>query len=156
MFLRKRRLSLCNSRRRSFAQNENGESLVAFALTLPIMFGFIFGLLQVSMAFYTYEYISELAREGTRYAIVHGADCVAAGGSSCTVTSTGVQSYVAGIGLPNVGGGTLNVAATYPLNNEAPGSPVLVKVSYNFPFNIPFMPTSSISMASSSEMYIVQ
>jgi len=140
----------------SAARSERGESLVAFALTIPILFAFIFGLMQVCLAFYTYEWISECAREGTRYAIVHGSTCQAGTGASCTVAAPGVNTYVAGIGLPNLGGGAMTVATTYPDGDEVPPHRVKVNVTYVFPFNIPFVQSNTLSMSSTSEMSILQ
>jgi hypothetical protein len=148
--------------RKILARAEQGEFLVSFALSFPILFGFIFGLMQVCLALYSHEYISELAREGARYAIVHGPDCLSSGGASCEVTATtgagsypSVNSYVSGIGFPNLGGGTVIVSTTYP-NGEAVSEPVLVKVTYVFPYHLPFITSSSLSMSSTSEMNIIQ
>jgi hypothetical protein len=120
------------------------------------LFTFVFGLMQVSLAYYTYEWISECAREGTRYAIVHGSTCQTAGGASCTVTSSGVNTYVAGIGLPNLGGGRMTVTTTYPDGDEVPPHRVQVTVTYLFPYNIPWVTSRSLNMSSSSEMTILQ
>jgi Flp pilus assembly protein TadG len=143
-------------------RGECGESLVSFALTVPILFGLIFGLMQLCMALYSHEYISELAREGARYAIVHGPDCLTSSGTSCMVTATSsagsfpsVNDYVLHSGLPNFSGGKVTVSTTYP-NGEAVNQPVLVKVTCAFPFQIPFVTSTTLAMSSSSEMYIIQ
>jgi Flp pilus assembly protein TadG len=141
-------------------RGEEGSQLVEFALTLPILLGIIFGLMQICLAFYTHEYISELAREGTRYAIVHGPACVTLGGASCTVTASGVNSYVAGLGWPNLGGVTFsasNVTTTYPgTGGELVNNPVVVTVTYQFPYKIPFITSKTLSLKSTSQMYIIQ
>jgi Flp pilus assembly protein TadG len=147
---------------RSLSWGERGQALVEFALTLPILLTFIFGLMQICMAFYTHEYISELAREGTRYAIVHGSTCATSpGGASCTASTTAsdatsVASYVQGSGWPNLGGGALTPTVNYLNGDEAPGHQVQVSITYKFPYNIPFIPPSVLSMASSSTMTIIQ
>jgi Flp pilus assembly protein TadG len=145
-----------NHRKRSFTQSENGGTLVEFALGLPVMFALMFGLIEVCLALYSHEYISELAREGARYAMVHGSTCVASGGSSCTATAAQVQAYVSSIQLPNFGGGTVTPVVTYPAGNETPGSSVKVKVTYAFPYRIPFVPSSTLTMSSTSVMDILQ
>jgi len=143
-------------------QGERGQVLVEFALTLPILLMFVFGLMELCLAFYTHEYISELAREGTRYAIVHGSTCVTSpGGASCTASSTAsdatsVATYVQGRGWPNLGGGTLTPVVTYLNNDKAPGHQVRVSITYQFPYNIPFIPATVLSMTSSSTMTILQ
>ena len=67
-----------------------------------------------------------------------------------------VNNYVKAIGLPNLGGGTMTVATTYPDGDEVPPHRVQVKVTYTFPYAIPFVPSSAISMSSTSEMNILQ
>jgi Flp pilus assembly protein TadG len=139
----------------SLLRGEAGESMIATALTLPALTAFLFGLMQVCLAYYTYEMISERAREATRYAVVHGSTCETSAGASCTVTAAEVETYATAAGLPNVVGGTLSATATYPDGDEVPGHRVLVKVSYVFPFKVPFESNRSISMAATSEMTII-
>ena len=147
----------------NLVHGENGESLVGFAMALPLLLGFLFGLMQVCLGFYTYEWISEAAREGTRYAIVHGATCESSTGISCMVTGTegagsflSVDRYVSGIGLPNLGGGTMNVLTTYPDGDEVPPHRVMVSVTYTLPYKIPFISSRPITMSSASQMSILQ
>ncbi len=149
-------------RLQTLMRGERGNALVSFALSLPILFAFIFGLMELCLGFYSHECISELAREGARYAIVHGPNCMTSSGISCTVTATtgagsfpGVNAYVSQSGLPNLGGGTITVNTTYP-NGELVNQPVKVKVTCSFPFNVPFVPATTFNMSSTSEMYIIQ
>jgi len=149
--------SAARARRWSRSRPEEGSALVEFALTVPILVTFFFGLIQVCLASYMHQVISETAREGTRYAMVHGSSCVTGNGStSCTATAAAVNSYVAANGWPNIGGGTLGINTTYPDGNENPGSRVQVNVTYLFPFKIPFVPPSTLTMSSTSVTYIVQ
>jgi Flp pilus assembly protein TadG len=147
---------LAQLRRRKSRGNEEGSALVEIALTLPVLITFFFGLIEVSLAFYTHQVLSESAREGTRYAIVHGSTCTTGSGSACTVSAATVNSYVSGLSWPNFGSSAMSVNTTYPDGNEAPGSRVQVTITYGFPFRVPFIPTSTLTMSSSSVMYIVQ
>ena len=140
---------------RSSRHGEDGQSLVELAFALPILMAFIFGLMQVCLLFYAWEMISECAREGSRYAIVHGPTCETAGGVSCEATASQVSSYVSGIGYPNLGNGTMSVSTTFP-NGESLNQPAVVTVTYTFPYRIPGYTTKNLSMQSVSEMYIVQ
>lgn len=147
-------------RGRGCLRGEEGAELVEFALTLPILIGVIFGLMQICLALYTHEYLSEMAREGTRYAMVHGPTCKKSGGASCTATAANVNSYVAGLGWPNIGGGTFNasnVTTTFPgTGGQLVGNPVVVSITYQFPYKIPFVTSKTLSMTSKSQMTIVQ
>jgi Flp pilus assembly protein TadG len=117
---------------------------------------FVFGVMEICIAFYVHESISELAREGTRYAIVHGSSCETSSGSSCTATAANVQIYIAGLGLVGSGGGAMTVTASFPDGNENPGSRAQVTIQYTLPFKIAFMKTSPVTMSSTSMMYILQ
>jgi Flp pilus assembly protein TadG len=148
--------SALRRRRQNPARSEEGGALVEFALTVPILFTFFFGLIEVSMALYMHQVLSECAREGTRYAMVHGSTCVNGAGSSCTMTAASVNSYVSGLTWPNIGGAPIVVSTTFPDGNQSPGSRVKVYVSYAFPYRVPFIPPTTLNMSSTSVTYIVQ
>ena len=136
--------------------DEDGGELLEFAVSISILFTLVFVTMQVCLGFYSYGLISESAREGSRYAIVRGATCTTAAGASCTVTAAQIQTYVSGLGFPNIGGGTMSVTASFPSGNQNPGSLVLVKITYTVPVKIPFVPKNSWSFIATSEMPILQ
>ena len=143
-------------RKRQRAGNEDGSALIEFAVTLPVLFTLIFCFMEMCLAFYTHEMISEAAREGTRYAMVHGASCPNSTSPMCEATAAQVNAAVSGMGWPDVAGGTMTVATTYPDGNEAVGSRVQVKLTYVFPIAMPFVPKNSLTMTSTSLTYILQ
>jgi len=71
-------------------QGERGQALVEFALLLPLMLLIITGLFDVARAVWQENTLAYAAREGTRYAIVHGS----------------AGSPAAGPDNPNCGGST--------------------------------------------------
>jgi Flp pilus assembly protein TadG len=148
----------CRRTRRARGQRsgEEGSSLVEFAISIPVLLTFFFGLIQVCIATYTRGAISECAREGTRYAIVHGSSCQTAASASCTLTASAINTFVSSSPWPNLGGGAMTENTTYPDGNENPGSRVQVTVTYAFPFRVPWIPASTLTMSSTSVMYIVQ
>lgn len=136
--------------------HEGGGSLIEFVLSFSAMMAFVFAIMEMCMLFYTYGMISESARDATRYAIVRGSTCLTSSSTSCTATSTSISNYAKGLGLPNIGGGTLNVTTTFPDGNQNPGSRVKVDIQYSVSIKLPFMPHNAIPLDSSSEMYILQ
>jgi Flp pilus assembly protein TadG len=134
---------------------DEGGSLLEFAVTLPVLFSLMFCFMETCMALYTYEMISESAREGTRYAMVRGASCPSAANPTCEANAPQVKAYVAGLGWPNIGGGVITPTVSYD-GNEAVGSHVQVTVSYTFQIAMPFVPTKSITMSSTSKETIIQ
>lgn len=137
-------------------RNEQGFSLIEMALTLPLLFTLIFCFMELCLLFYSRYLISEYAREGTRYAMFHGAACPNTTNPTCEVTASQVNTYVSGLGWPNLAGGTIAVNTTYPDGNEAIGSRVKVAVTYTFRITMPFVPRNPFTMSSSSQEYILQ
>ena len=149
--------------RRRGLRDEDGQALVEAALTMPIIFAFVFTMIELCLAFYSYCLISESAREGTRYAIVHGATCETATKASCTASESDIENYTLNLGYPNLGGGTMQATASFPdtasgsgTPNQNPGKRVQVTVNYTFPITLPFVPNGSIPMQSTSVMYYIQ
>ena len=98
-------------RLRAFARvDETGQSLIEFALILPIVLLIITGLFDVARATWQENTLAYAAREGTRYAIVHGSASL-----DGTVVYPGNEQPVidavraAAVGVPNV-----TVTVTWP------------------------------------------
>jgi Flp pilus assembly protein TadG len=153
------------------AQAEEGSTIVEFALASTILFAVLFGIFETSFALYSYTYISDAAREATRYAIVRGSACT--GFPECGTTPRGAQqadvlNYVQHLGYPGIdtSSSKLGVTATWPTTGTActpitspcnnPGNLVKVVVTYKYPLSIPFVPKASVNMSSTSEMVISQ
>ncbi|MDE3112340.1 MAG: pilus assembly protein [Chloroflexota bacterium] len=89
---------------------DDGTAIVEFSLLLPVLMLLILGLFDVSRAVWQENTLAYAAREGTRYAIVHGAAASPGTqqgpGNTAAIVNT-VQS--AAIGVPNV-----NVTVNYP------------------------------------------
>ena len=137
--------------------SEDGSALIEFALTLPTLCCLLFCFLELCLLFYSYDMISESAREGNRYAIVRGASCQTSAGVSCETTAAKVNTYVSNLGWPNLAGGTMVVDTTYPKNgSDVVGNPVQTTVTYTFRITMPLVPTSAFSLSSTSVMYILQ
>lgn len=145
---------------------EDGSSMVEFALSSVVLFLTMLGIMEISLAMYSDHITYEAAREGSRYAMVRGDTCMA-GGASCTATAADIQSYVRALGYPGINSQNMTVTTTYaayPTGNTCspnancanPGNQVTVKVDYVFPLSIPFVPASTLNMSSSSSMVISQ
>lgn len=100
--------------------DERGQSLVEFALLLPLMLLIVTGLFDLARAVWQENTLAYAAREGTRYAIVHGSAGVPAAGPDnpdCSgltpdqVICTEIPRVVrqAAIGVQNI-----TVTITYP------------------------------------------
>jgi Flp pilus assembly protein TadG len=153
----KPRFNGLNAETRNRLRGERGSALVEMAVSFPILVLITVGLIEICMMFYTHAYISELAREGARYAMLHGPTCVTApSATSCEVTAAQVNAYVSAIALPNLGGGTMTPVTSFGAGGQVVGGTVVVTVTYTFPFHVPYMPSKTVTMSSASTATIVQ
>ena len=165
-------------------KDESGAALVEMALTCSILVMLLLGLFEMTLAFYAYHYVSDAARECSRWAIVRGS-------TSCTNTPTlsgivcptdpsqpsgatedEIANYVKTLGYPGIDSANLmNVTVetsqvsadntTWASCGEgtscnAPGDQVRVTVTYNFPLNVPFWRSVILPVTSSSSMVFSQ
>lgn len=140
-------------------QDENGASLVEFALCSSVLFMTLFGIFALCGALYSYVFISEAARDASRYALVRGSECT--GFSDCDIKSGQINTYVKSLGYPGINTANVTASAAWSGSyspSNAPGNVVTVTVTYNLPLSIPFWPQSgsTIHMSSSSQMTISQ
>lgn len=83
---------------------DEGATLVETTFAMVIVFMLLFGVLDFSLAFYTYHYVSDAAREGARYASVRGSDCSKNMGGApptafnCNATESQIATYVTHLG----------------------------------------------------------
>ncbi len=105
---------------------QKGQSLLEFALLLPILLIMLMGLLDLGRAYYAIVALEDMAGEGAAYASIHPMDIA------------GVQQRVseAGGGLVYVGPSMVTV--THP-PSVLPGAPITVTISYPFVILTPFV-----------------
>ena len=89
------------------ALREDGSALVEIGLACTILMLMMFGIFQLSMGLYTYHFLSDMARRGTRYAIVRGsASCTNTPNlTNCGATPAQIQTYVQNLGYPGINAG---------------------------------------------------
>ena len=163
-------------------ERERGSTLLEFALVITVLLTLIFGIIDFSRAIYAYHFVSNAAREATRYASVRGSACNT-WAAACPAASTDVTSYVQSIvssgiyvssvttGTPPNTAGALGVTTTWPATTGSgvtclsggqtktnyPGCIVTVKVQYSYGFTLPYLASlSKISMSSTSKFVISQ
>ena len=163
---------------RRATQAEEGGSLVEIALSCLILIPILFGIIQLSMALYCYHYAADAAREATRFAIVRGASCNSnlnskaycspTDSNTAGATQNDITQYVKSLGYPYSGSATVAVQWCTPGGTPAwsscstsqdttVGNQVQVKVTYSYPFVIPFpAKTYNLNIGSVSSMTIVQ
>jgi Flp pilus assembly protein TadG len=159
--------------RLSRTDDEDGAALVEIAFSIVILLSVVFGIMITSLALYSYFFVSEAAREGSRYAIVRGnhtsldpseMDCTAPGYATCIAQTGDIQTYVRSLGFPGINTANITATTTY-LNPDGtacgtldgcklPTYQVKVTVTYPYPFNIPFVSSRTLTLSSTSQMVI--
>ena len=127
-------------------RGQRGSAIVEFTLVSLLFFSLVFGLVEFGRALFAYSTIASAAREGVRYATVHGSE------SKHPATADDISAYVRtkAVGLHNV------VVAVMWLPTNAPGSTVRVQVRYTFTTLLPrLLAFKTIPMSSTSFMVIV-
>jgi Flp pilus assembly protein TadG len=156
--------------------SEEGSELVETALSYGILLTLLIGLMQILLAVYAYHYVSEAARDATRWAIVRGANCT--GLTGCGAANSDIQTYLRNQAYPGITAANLTTTTTWytsamntsvtpntvvltacgtaPAGCNYPGNQVKVLVTYTFPLNIPFVNSANIAINSTSAMVISQ
>ena len=127
-----------------------GQTYVEFAFIVPCFLILCFALMWLSLAVYTYNYVSYSARQGSRYAAVHGTDSKQPVTTADAVTSF-VKGDAAGLDTSKLVVSTTWIPAATPGN---PGGTVQVQVQYQFYLSIPFMSPITLPLSSKSKMTI--
>jgi len=110
---------------RHYISKDRGQAQVEFLLSVLSVAFVIFWVLQFMVLVYTYVVLAGAAKEGVRYAIVHGArNGSPSGPSDTTGVQKAVQYYANYTGM--------SVVVTYPDGNNNVNSRVRVTVSYPF------------------------
>jgi Flp pilus assembly protein TadG len=125
-----------NQRTTSFSHAESGSMLIEFALSVWTLLLMAFLIFEFCMAIYTYSVLGNAAREGVRYAIVHGTDSsLCSGPSNGCADSAGsnvqavVSSYTS-VSFHDTS--SMIVTPSWPDGTSTPSSRVLVTISYPY------------------------
>jgi Flp pilus assembly protein TadG len=149
------------------AGSEEGSAIMETAMSFLMLMSFLLVVMETGFLLYSYHFISEAAREGTRYAIVRGSTAGSACGSynslGCQASPADVQNFVKNLGFLAPANMTVTptwsaftAGSTCPTTGpcNSPGNLVSVQVQYNFTLSIPVIPTKSYTLSSTAAMII--
>lgn len=157
---------------------DEGDNLIEYTLLFLVFIMIIFGIVDFGRALYSYHFVSNAAREATRWAAVNGAYC--GDDSSCNgvngmnngpAQAGDVSNYVVGITPSGINSSGLTTTAVCgvkgtgacagtPSNcsvanqSNFPGCTVEVQISYRFNFLTPLVSATPITLTSTSQMVI--
>jgi len=124
-----------------------GSVIVESAFCLLTFLIVIFAIMDFGRAVAAYNILSGAAREGTRYAVVHGKYSGAVATSSDV--SNAVKKWALGLNSQS-----LTTTTTWLPDNK-PGSAVKVQVTYSFKPITPAMPQTAFTLKATSQMVIL-
>jgi Flp pilus assembly protein TadG len=104
-----------------------GQALVEFALVLPLLLLLSIALTDLARAVWQFNELALAAREGSRFAIVHGGGSLAPAGPAANDAAVRAQVLRYTVGVPNVA-----VASTWPNGTNNRGDSVQVDVTAPF------------------------
>jgi len=140
---------------------ERGVSLPETAIVMAVLLAIMFGIIDFGRALYTYSSVAQLAREGARWAMVRGSNCTVYASACPAVTgNSDIQPYVQSLspGGMDVGSISADLQFVTPCANNKSGNQAgctaSVTVSYPFSFMLPWVPNTTITMSSTSQMTI--
>jgi Flp pilus assembly protein TadG len=165
---------------RNIVHHDAGGSLVEMAISSLILCTMFFGIFEVTMACYTYNAVSEAARESARWAMVRGSKCstYTVSQDHCGATSDDIQNYAKASTKINwsqcttaspcvtatwlkattvSGTSTSTTWATCTGGCSAdPGNLLVVSISYPYALTFPMYRTFNINLTSTSEVIVSQ
>jgi Flp pilus assembly protein TadG len=165
--------------------SEEGATMVEMAISLTVLIGTVFMIIQICFILYSYNAVNEAAREATRYAAVRGSNSCALLSTfpNCnlgpTTAGNPLQTVVQGLGYPisngmtvtanwyaasvNGSGSTIWTTACTTLQDanqnycNQPGNQVQVTVNYSIAVPVPFVTNGArlFNIQSTSQMEIL-
>ena len=124
-------------------RKQTGQATVEFALTVVFVMLLIVGFIEIILMLHTYNVVADAAKEGLRYAVVHGSGNSSASGPTCPCSAidgaagTGVVKNYAQLSFHDTSTMTVTVNYNPGGNNGASAcnkSPCLVRVTVNYPY----------------------
>ena len=119
----------------AIARDQDGTMLLEFTLSVWTLLLVSFLLFEFCMMVYTYSTLGDAAREGVRYAVVHGTSSSLCSGPSAGCDNTGsrvtalVNGYAA-VSFHDVSG--MTVTPSWPDGRSTPSSRVVVTITYPY------------------------
>jgi Flp pilus assembly protein TadG len=141
--------------------SESGSNLIEYAILFIAFMMLMFGITGFGHALYAYTFVSNVARDASRWAAVNGFTCNS--DNSCNgagvmnlnpATAADITTYVKNRTPLGIDPAQVTVTSTWIPDNK-PGSTVEVQVQYNFHFIFPLIRTSTLPLTSTSETMVI-
>jgi Flp pilus assembly pilin Flp len=144
-------------RSKTLIHHRNGQSMVEFALILPLIVLFIIGVFELGRAFFAYIAITNAAREGTRVYTFWPNKATVENIDTAVNTEIGTAPLVdvSNIESIQIACGTLYNVIPVDLDTRCPTEqPIRVTVTYNFDLILKIFFSSPLKLVRSAEMMV--
>jgi len=142
----RRLLALLRRASGAWTAAQSGAVAVEYALTVPILLMFFVGIIETGRVVYADTTLAAATRDGTRYAIVRGAE------HPSPATAAQIADYVRSKATA-LDTDVLTVTVLHTPDNS-PGSVVTLQTTYAFRFLLPPFSGEPVSLTSTSRMVI--
>jgi Flp pilus assembly protein TadG len=141
------------ARRKS--NRSRGQALAEFAIVAPVFFLILFAVIDFGRYVYYTQILNNAAREGARYAIVHGELGIPpTGPGSGDPTGNAVKAVVQSSALGVVALTPADIDVDWDPENNKRNTKVSVSVEYDFHSVIPVVPIPPITVKGASTLVI--
>jgi Flp pilus assembly protein TadG len=127
-------------------RGERGSTILEGALCLTVFLMIVFGTIDFGRMVFAYNFVSYAAREATRYAAVHG--------TAHAVTNDDITTFVTREAIA-LDSSAMTVTTSWTPDHSA-GSTVQVRIQYSFTPLLPYVPSGTVRLSSTSKMLISQ
>jgi len=137
--------------RKHWRAGSGGSAATEFAMIATLLLLMTFGVMTVGSAVYSYNTISNAAREAVRYAAVHSAT------SAAPATDDQIKQVAMGY-APGLNLTSSNVTVSWPADPNAgmTNGDAQVQISYTYNLSVPFMKPVALPLSSTSRMLVSQ
>jgi Flp pilus assembly protein TadG len=143
-------------RSQRLAGRSRGQAIAEFAVAAPIFFLLLFAVIDFGRYVYYVQILNNAAREGARYAIVHGSNGLPPTGPPDDPSGAAVKAVVRDYAIGVIGledPSVLNITATWDPDNTR-DSKITVNVAYDYRPLIPLVPIPAIQVEGVSTLVI--
>ncbi len=116
-------------RSRDILREERGQSLVEFALMVPVLLLLIVGLIDIGQGLQAYVALGNAVRETARETAVHGAAASSKWGPTANDANVTTSVRSRAVGLD---GSAITVTSSWPSGSNAQGNEAVITATYTF------------------------
>jgi Flp pilus assembly protein TadG len=130
--------------------SRSGQTMIEFMLSAALLLLLVFGIMEMALVVFTYNSISNAAREASRYAIAAGPN------SPAPASTSQIQAFAMKC-APSLKLSASDVNVSWITDpNLSSRQDAKITVSHTYPVSVPFLPKVNLKLSSTSQMMASQ